>query len=400
MLRFNRKLFPLFLLTLLALGACKSVEVRDNPHGSGLAGYGHSLPAGSGSGSSVQAEVLELSAGLQLDQIIPRIADRRVVYVGETHDRYGDHLVQLEIVRKLHQENSDIAIGMEFFQQPYQPHLDDYVKGATTEPQMLAATEWYKRWRYDFRLYRPLLDYARQNGIPVIALNAPTETVSRVSKVGFEGLTEEERAGIPAEIDDSDQAYRHRLHDIYMQHGRLSGNSFDRFAQVQLLWDETMAERVANYLARHPKRQMVVLAGSGHLMHGAGIPKRVARRQKVDDAILLPGHNIRVQPGVADFIIFPKPVGLPKAGRMGVMLAEAEQGVKVARVGNGSAGERAGLKANDIIQQLDGSRVQTSSDIKIAMLGKVPGDVIRLQVLRKRMLLGEQQLDFEFELGE
>jgi len=41
-----------------------------------------------------------------------------------------------------------------------------------------------------------------------------------------------------------------------------------------------MAERAADYLQRNPKRRMVVLAGSGHLMYGQGIPKRLLRRQR------------------------------------------------------------------------------------------------------------------------
>ena len=308
--------------------------------------------------------------------------------------------MQLEILRRLHQIHPDISIGMEFFQQPFQQHLDDYISGASSEQQMLAATEWYQRWRYDFRLYRPLLDYARQHAIPVIALNAPAEMVSRVSAVGLEGLTEAERARLPAEIDHSDLAYRKRLHEVYLQHARMSGNSFERFLQVQLLWDESMAEQIARYLADNPHKKMLVFAGSGHLMYGSGIPQRVSRRQPVKDTILVPGDNLKVKPGIADYVVYPEPARLPKAGRMGVLLAEAEQGVKVTKVGAGSAGEQAGLKADDIIQVLDGSRVHTSSDVKIAMLEKSPGDLIRLQVLRKRLFWGEQQITLEFELGE
>lgn len=401
MIRSSGSWFLLLLLSLVVpLAACQSVEVRKHGAGTTLPGHGHGRLPAAGDTHLGAAQVLELSAGMQLDQIIPKIADKRVVYVGETHDRYSHHLVQLEIVRRLHQLNPDIAIGMEFFQQPFQPDLDAYITGETSQSEMLAATEWYQRWVYDFRLYQPLLDYARQNNIPVIALNVDRETVKRVSAVGLEGLTESERAAIPAVIDDSDPVYRERLREVFLQHGKSIGRDFDRFVQVQLLWDESMAQRVADYLTENPARQLVVLAGSGHLMYGSGIPQRVQRHNPVADAILLPGDTIKIKPGIADFIIYPEPASLPKAARMGIMLGEAEQGVKVERVGAGSAGERAGLKPDDIIRKLDGSSVSNFSDIKIAMLEKSPGDRIRLEVLRQRMLWEDEHLVFEFELGD
>jgi uncharacterized iron-regulated protein len=51
---------------------------------------------------------------------------------------------------------------------------------------------------------------------------------------------------------------------------------FERFFQAQVLWDETMADRIARSA---PTAQVIVLAGQGHLIYGYGIPDRVARRQ-------------------------------------------------------------------------------------------------------------------------
>ena len=128
MIRSSGSWFLLLLLSLVVpLAACQSVEMRKHGAGTTLPGHGHGRLPAAGDTHPGAAQVLELSAGMQLDQIIPKIADKRVVYVGETHDRYSHHLVQLEIVRRLHQLNPDIAIGMEFFQQPFQPDLDAYI---------------------------------------------------------------------------------------------------------------------------------------------------------------------------------------------------------------------------------------------------------------------------------
>jgi uncharacterized iron-regulated protein len=53
---------------------------------------------------------------------------------------------------------------------------------------------------------------------------------------------------------------------------------FERFLQAQVLWDETMAEKIAQFVKANPDYQVVVLAGKGHIVYGYGIPSRVERR--------------------------------------------------------------------------------------------------------------------------
>ena len=116
-----------------------------------------------------------------LEYIIPQLDSARVVYVGEIHDDYAHHLAQLAVIKQLHRRHPDLAIGMEMFQQPYERHLEAFIAGELDEQEMLRRTEWFDRWRYDYRLYKPVLDYAREHGLSVIALNVSTELKKRVS---------------------------------------------------------------------------------------------------------------------------------------------------------------------------------------------------------------------------
>ena len=393
-------LFLISCLLALALAACRGTQIHQV--GSGLVNNAHPHAEAAEPEAGREKErssVLDLSASRDLQAILPRLAEQRVVYVGETHDKYSHHLTQLEIIADLYERNPGIAIGMEAFQQPYQPTLDDYIGGRLDEREMLARTEWFDRWIYDYRLYRPILAFAREKGIPVVALNVPMELTARVSEAGLEGLEPEERAALPAEIDVSDQAYRERLRVIFAKHQPSSSRDFERFMQVQLTWDEGMAERVADYLRENPERSMIVLAGSGHLMYGSGIPQRVTRRLPVAAAIVLPGDDLRIRPEIADFLVYPTPRQLPEAGLMGVMLESAEQGVSIASVVPDSAADRAGMEKGDLIQSLDGVPMTSTADIKIGMLDKQPGDRVRLKLLRKRLLGQDRQVDLEFELG-
>jgi len=341
---------------------------------------------------------LDLSALSDLETLIPALADRRVVLIGEIHDRFDHHLIQLEIIRGLHAIHPKIAIGMEAFQQPFQRHLDDYVAGELSEPELLRETEYYGHWKFDFRLYQPILSYAREQGLPLVALNLPVELVRKVGRQGIDGLSDEERAEIPDEIDRSDSTYQKRLEEIFEQHPNVEGRSFDHFLEAQLLWDEGMAERAAGFLESHPEYTMVILSGSGHLAYGSGIPQRLVRRIPVSTAIVLAGWSGELEPGLGDYLLLPQERELPAAGRIGAFLDEAEGRVEVSSCAPGSGCQKAGLKAGDQILSVDGQPVTSVADLMLVMWDKLPGDSITMEIRRKRWLSGTRELTREVVL--
>jgi uncharacterized iron-regulated protein len=347
-----------------------------------------------------QTRVLAPRTLTDMERLLDAVADRRVVFVGESHDRYEDHLNQLQVIEGLHRRGKDLAIGMEFFQQPYQGPLDAFVAGSLDEAELLRQTEYFDRWRFDYRLYRPILRFAREHRIPVIALNLEAELTRRVGEVGIDGLTPEERARVPAEIDRSDTAYRDRVKAVFDQHPMQDTQSFDRFIEVQLLWDEGMAERAARYLDEHPTKTLVVLAGSGHLEYGQGIPKRLLRRMPVTSATLLNASQRELDPTAADFLLFPRRVDLPAAGLLGVMLDPAigEGGALVQGFADDSGAAVAGVKEGDRIVRVGDRPVNAYADIRIALIDSQPGQRLPVEVRRKRVLGGDEVLTFEVEL--
>lgn len=387
-----------FILLLGALSACQSA-----PTGHGMSHGHHGAPAsvarqGPAAGGQGGPKVLDLTALSDLDGIVPRLATKRVVFVGETHSRFDHHLNQLEVIRRLHARNPNLAIGMEFFQQPFQPHLDRFVAGELTETELLRDTEYYDRWRFDYRLYRPILAFAREHGIPVIALNVPSEISAKVGQEGLAGLADSERAQIPQDMDRSNGVYRERLREVFDRHPGSAQKDFENFLSVQLLWDEGMAERAARYLEEHPDRQLVVLAGTGHLEYGMGIPDRIRRRIPVQTAIVLNGDLGHVEPGMADYILLPEAQTLPPAGQLGAFLETSEQGVTVGSFADGSAAEAAGLKLGDRILALDGEPIARFADVKLVLWDKQPGDEVTVRVRRGRWVLGDQELTYQVGL--
>lgn len=343
---------------------------------------------------------IRLTNAPTIKNLIPELVNKRVIYVGETHTRYDHHLVQLEIIRQLHALQPELAIGMEFFQQPSQQHLDDYIRGELDEREMLRRTEYYDRWRYDYRLYAPILRFAREQGIPLVALNLPAELTQKVSRNGLNDLNETEQAQIPDDIDRSDKAYEQRLEQIFNHHPEGQAPNFENFLTAQLLWDEGMAQRIVDYLTAHPASHMVVLAGSGHLAYGSGIPKRVSRRMPIDASIIINNWEEALDPGVADILLLPDEQVLPKAGKLGASLDEdRDKGiVRLDVCIPDSPCAKTGLKAGDQILSIDGEAITSMAALRIMMWDKQPGDAITLVIQRKHWFAAAEELTYKITL--
>jgi uncharacterized iron-regulated protein len=360
-------------------------------------------PVAAGSKPHVFAEAVraaDLNALPTLNTIIPRLAEKQVVFIGETHDQFAHHLAQLEIIRRLHAIHDDLVIGVEYFQVPFQQALDAYITGQSTEEELLKQTEYFERWRFDYRLYRPIMRYAREHSIPLIALNIPAEISRKVARSGIESLSAAERAQIPREIDRSDQAYRERLRAVFETHRARDAapGSFDHFVDSQLLWDEGMAETAAKYLRRHPGRHMVILAGSGHLLYGSGIPRRLLRRVPLASTIVINAGASVTDPQMADFLLFPAETTLPPAGLLGVFLQQRDGSVVIDDVTADGAAEHAGLQKGDLLLTLDGTQMSSVADVKIALLDKRAGEQVRVRVKRDQTSAAAQFIEVDVAL--
>jgi uncharacterized iron-regulated protein len=336
---------------------------------------------------------LEVSAVKSLPEVIRHVVDKKIIYVGETHDRFSHHLVQLEVIQALHRSGKKVAVGMEMFQRPFQGVLDEYLSGKIGEKEFLKKSEYFKRWQFDYALYRPILQFARSEKIPVVALNVQQEIVDKVARGGLDSLSEEEKKWVPTQMDFSDRAYRERLEKVHQEHPSSGVKNFDFFHQAQILWDETMAQSIDSFLKENPGYQMVVLAGGGHLSFGSGIPKRSARRNGYDYAIIL--NDVEIEKDVGHYVLFPGTVPLEGSPKLMVFLSEGKGQVIVQGFTPGSVSEKAGLQKGDILLSLDGIPVNTVEDARLELLFKKKGHPVKVKILRKIPAEGDREMDFE-----
>jgi uncharacterized iron-regulated protein len=241
-------------------------------------------------------------------QIVQALQPAHIVYLGEVHDRSSDRQDQLAIIRQLYRQNPHLAIGLEMFQKPYQGEIDRYLAGRITEAALLEQTEYTKRWGYPWESYAPLLRFAKEHQLPVIALNTPTEITRQVARHGLASLKPADFRYIPPlkDIDKSNLVYRQILQKSYAQHQTVSNSKgFERFYEAQLVWDETMAASIAEYHQQQPRDRIVVITGQAHIKYGHGIPDRVARRLTrrpiIQKSVIL-GSDKNHDPTSANFI--------------------------------------------------------------------------------------------------
>ncbi|MBW2505614.1 MAG: ChaN family lipoprotein [Deltaproteobacteria bacterium] len=353
-------------------------------------------------------ELFKLPAGTEtrsqktFADILTQLLDFRVIYVGEGHTNYEDHQLQLEIIRALYDADRALAIGMEMFTRQTQSVIDQYMAGELDEKTFLKESHYFKTWRFDYRLYRDIINFAKHNHIPVIALNLEKDITSQVFKGGGPNSLDDEDAGLlPVDRKLDEPGYRERISTAFMMHaGSGQNGEFSSFLQAQALWDETMAETIAEYLENNPDDRMVVIAGQGHVDRNNAIPPRVGRRLPVDQTVVLNSHGSATEFETADFIFFSAPASLSPFPLLGVMLddTEDEEGVQVKELNPKGRAQEAGIKEKDIILAIDGEPVNDMEDLKIEMLYKEKSEALLVRVRRKRFPFGHKELDIEVPL--
>jgi membrane-associated protease RseP (regulator of RpoE activity) len=189
-------------------------------------------------------------------------------------------------------------------------------------------------------------------------------------------------------MDLSDTEYRERLRGYFEQHAGSEARNFDFFYQSQVLWDESMAHSLNDFMIKNPGYQVVVLTGGGHMAFGSGIPKRAHRLNGKEYAVILNSDD--VEKDVADYILYPSPLSFPEAPKLMVILKEEKGTVSISGFSPESVAEKAGLITDDVILSLDNEKIEAIEDIKIHLLYKKKGDAVTVRVARKSFFFGIQ----------
>ena len=322
-----------------------------------------------------------------------------LVYVGEQHDNPASHRLQLDILKAMHARHpGQVALGMEMFNDDQQGALNQWVAGELSEKEFLRESHWFENWGSDFELYRELLEFSRDQNIPVIGLNVPKALGRKVSMTPMDKLDDETREQLP-EMDMSDPYQRAMIEKIFGDHAA-GAPMVESFFRRQTLWDESMAASVADYMQEHPDHHMVIIAGGWHVNYGFGIPRRVHRRLPIPYA-LVGGHNLEVPDEkldqlmdvqipdfpmrAVDYLVYQEyEVFKPGGVRLGVMLGDNDDhaGLLITDRVPDSAAAVAGINKGDRLLRFDGVPLEDNFDLIYAVKTMRPGDTATIELKR------------------
>jgi uncharacterized iron-regulated protein len=257
-------------------------------------------------------------------QLADRLADRRIVFMGESHTDIFFHRAQFQIIEALQNAGREVLIGLEMYPYTKQDLLDNWVAGRYTEEGFLEISRWYEAWGYHWDYYRSIFMFAKENGIPMYGLNTPREVIAAVRKQGFEELTEEQMAQMPPAVD-TDNAEHMELFKAFFEdedfHASMTDEQWQGMFDAQCTWDATFGNNALKALEKHPDSNaiLVVLVGSGHVTYDLGIQRQIAQWEQIPMATVIPinvedgeGQIIaEVQASYADFLWGMPPVTDP-----------------------------------------------------------------------------------------
>ena len=275
------KISPFFLL-LLSLAACSTTNRR------------LPLPKPPANGATAPTPLPSAAS----HQLTPQeaafwdaLAQANVIYISEVHSDNSHHEYQFDVMRGLRSRDLRFATGWEMFEVPQQELLDQWQTGALSTDALLERVEWQKHWGVFSQLYEKMLRWAREEQVPVIALNAPSALSSKVAH--GQALDASERTLIPAGFHLIPGGFEHFAEQMAQNpHAGVAGSArLQNFYRAQTLWEQTMASRVVEYLRNHPGGRLVVLIGRGHVEGGYGVPAYVRQKMNVKQLVLYPGES-------------------------------------------------------------------------------------------------------------
>jgi uncharacterized iron-regulated protein len=244
---------------------------------------------------------------VEFTQMIAETNGTDIIFIGDTHDDNKQHVNELDIIRSLSAKKGPIAIGLEIFSSDSQQQLDDWIGGKLDEKEFKLI--YSRNWSYDWQLNRDLFIFARDNHIPMIALNIPKPIISKIVIQGHSALNDNDKREIPPHISWSlNTQQTEYLKKIYLQ---VFGNksipiSFTNFCEAQALRNNGMAWHISKYREQYPDNKIVVIAGTWHSIKN-GVPEQLIQYGNLKYKVILPAlpeFNLQnTTPDEADYFI-------------------------------------------------------------------------------------------------
>lgn len=201
---------------------------------------------------------------INLPTLAQRLVDKDVIFIGEFHGNHASHLLEMQLQTELFKLRPQQILSMEMFERQQQTLLNRYLDGEIGERYLINETP---TWPNYAGSYRPMIEFAKEHLLPVVAANASGDIVRCIGQYGkgyVDNLPTGEQPWIAQQAFENNVAYQTKFYDFMTSMKKMDANRKASSYAAQLARDNTMAESILDALQANPQHQLIHLNGSFH----------------------------------------------------------------------------------------------------------------------------------------
>ncbi len=198
---------------------------------------------------------------INLDDIVANMAKADVLFFGEEHNDSIGHYLEVTLFKKLATAyHNKVGLTLEMFHTDVQPVINEYLAGIITEKNFIKEG---RAWN-NYKDYKPMVEFAKNEGIMVIGGNAAARYSNSVTKNGLEILSKLPASSKqflpPNAVDTLTGRYYEKFIDLLGGHGMGAMKVY----QTQNFWDATMAWSIAKFAKENKGKKIFQVNGRFH----------------------------------------------------------------------------------------------------------------------------------------
>lgn len=337
---------------------------------------------------------------ISFQKMIKEMKESEFIYVGETHNSLPMHDIQSKIIQALYEQDRNLSIGLEMFPVSFQEALNKWSMAILSQDEFIRESRWYVNWNFNFGFYEKIFKLAKNNKIPLYALNAPRAIIRKIRMKGWGKLSEDEKKAVP-KPDVSHEEHRILIRTIFesmeLPHQMKGGDLdmvFEGLYRAQSAWDEVMAFNALQSREREG-RKMVVLVGSGHLLYNLGINRRAYEKNRLPFktviCVVIPEgkKSIKVARSLADYVWGINEEKMPIFPSIGLSFKKFDRldNLVIERKPIDGISKNANFEKGDVILSVDGKSFSDINELRIYLAEFNWNDEVKFCLLRNAQQL-------------
>lgn len=232
-----------------------------------------------GQAAAYQAYDMASGTRLMVDAMSQKMKNYDVVVFGEYHDNKVLHRLEANLLAAVYEQYPNVAVSLEMFERDNQQILNAYLAGRVSEAAFLEQSRPWTNYNSD---YRPLIEFAKEEGLRVLAANIPRPMAAHYARRGtLDGIDAAMLSYLPRIHRAPDGEYRQlflaQMQAMSNKHSAMpvTAGQMEAFYRAQCLKDDTMAESIVDHHRRYPGRKIIHYQGDFHSRYRLGVVEKL-----------------------------------------------------------------------------------------------------------------------------